>query len=149
MYNSMTNLINSIVAFKDGSEIPSEHAKLLVQTYRDEEGHGNNKTRAVWFSVPDLAKIIALATGTVDGKTCNGIRIYFAKYPKNDIVIKPPYPEYFSRETLVFVPTYDETVGGSPKHRDLFNVLSPIAYPFDGNQGFNHGELCPPETGCP
>lgn len=142
-------LINSMAKFEDGTLIPSEHAKLLVQTYRDEEGHGSKKSRAVWFSVQDLAQILALATSTVDDVTCNGIRIHFAKYPETDAEIKPPNPAYLRRETLVFVPTYDQIVGGKIKHRDLFDVLSPIVRPIDGNQGFNHGELCPPETGCP
>jgi hypothetical protein len=148
MYNSM-QLINSIVEFRDGTEIPSEHAKLLIQTFRNRQGEGNEKTRAVWFSVTDLARILALATSTVNGITCNGIRIYLAKYPTDNADIEPPNPLYFNRETVVFVPTYDETIGNNTRHRDLFDVLAPINRPFDGNQGFNHGELCPPETGCP
>lgn len=145
----MSKLINSIVRIKDGNKIPSEHAKLLIQTYRDEEGHGDKKSRAIWFSVSDLAEILALATATVDEKVCNGIRIYLAKYPKDATEIQPPNSEYFSRETLVFVPTYDQIVGGIIKRRNLFDVFASIVRPIDGNEGFNHGELCPPETGCP
>jgi len=142
----MNKLINSILAW-EGETVPSEHAKLLIQTYKREEGGDPMKTRSVWFSVPDLGDIVKLASKLVNGKQCNGIRVYFGKYPANDDVIKPPNNDYLGRVTVVFVPTYDETTGNGLKHIDIFNVDAAVK---DGEgEGFNHGELCPPSTSCP
>ena len=150
----MTKLINNVVLELDslGSPIPSEEAKLLVQTYKNEEGWGDNKTRSVWFSDIEIIQILSLITANYPTGKCNGVRIYFGKYPSTTAQIKPPLTEYLGRETLVFVPTIDFKVleNGIVRnvHQDLFDVSSPIGV-LTEDQGYNHGELCPPKTGCP
>ncbi len=139
----MTNLINSIV-FSGSAEalaagpIPDKEAIMLIKEYKSSEGWGDNKTRAVGFSVTELLQIV----DQIKQFSGNGVRIYFAKYP--DTGVEPPNPAYKKRTTLVFVPTNDG--------RNLLDVEALVDTDIDkipdnvfgGGKTSNHGNLCPP-----
>lgn len=132
-------LANSIVTFdEDGKPIPNEVAKLLIQTYRKEEGWGDGKTRGIWFTKDEIKEIWDL----IDSKQGDGIRIYLGKYPSSEEVPDLPRQEYKNRETIVFVLTKS---GG----KDVFNVLAPIdLLKISSEDAYNHGKICPPDI-CP
>jgi hypothetical protein len=132
-------LANSIWIYNSAKQvIPNELAKLLIQTYRDEEGWGEGKTRAIWFSTAQMQKMIQMI---VDSEG-DGMRIYFGKYPKGEAAGRPDVPEeYKGKETVVFVLTKE-------RHKDVFDVEEPIdLHKFLEEEAYNHGELCPTKCG--
>lgn len=146
----MTNLINCIVltdATKmDGAgPIPNEQAIKLVKEYRDCEGWGNGKTRAIWFSAKEMMDILK----EIPTSMGDGVRIYFGKYPSEGVDL--PSDDYKHRNTLVFVPTTIEIIGGVTRHKNIIDVEGLLdkpstptpSRPDDGNAS-NHGQLCPP-----
>lgn len=118
------------------STIPASIAQQLIDTYMKEEGWPPDKTRAIWFSLADFAGIQALITASGG----DGARIYFGKYPSDVDIPGTPDPAYKGKVTLVFIPTL-ATADGS--HQDLFPAL-PDGATQSNDQGYNHGELCPP-----
>lgn len=139
----MKNLVNSIVLLNqdnkalDAQPIPTKEAILLIKEYWDQEGKGEKKTRAVWFSTSDLLMILSLITN----QGGDGARIFFGKYPDKDVDL--PIPEYVNMNTLVFVPTKKNEAGG---HSDIFNIEELVQHPEQATStgtAANHGELCP------
>ena len=122
------------------SIIPATVAQQLINTYMTEEGWGPDKTRAVWFSLADFASIQALITASGG----DGARIYFGKYPSDVDIPGTPDPAYKGMVTLVFIPTLAIPDGS---HQDLFPPLPQAGGTPSADQGYNHGELCPPN--CP
>lgn len=127
----------NLLAAGSGSPIPESIAQQLINTYRTEEGWTPDKTRAVWFSPADLAGIQDL----ISAAGGDGVRIYLGKYPSDTDIPGTPDPAYKGRVTLVFIPTLATPDG---LHQDLFPALPPTGGGNDGNQGYDHGELCPP-----
>ncbi len=136
----MATSTRDLSAADGGSPIPENIARQLINTYKTEEGWTPDKTRAVWFSLADLAGIVALVNETGG----DGVRIYFGKYPSDVDIPGTPDPAYKGRVTTVFIPTLATPDGA---HQDLFSPLPPA----DGQEGqaqaYNHGGLCPPN--CP
>jgi len=135
-----------------GSRISAATAQQLIGTYKAEEGWPPDKTRAVWFSLASIGDIQAL----ISENGGDGVEIYFGKYPSDVDIPGTPDPAYKGKVTLVFIPTLATPDGG---HQDLFPPTAPNSSaaartnaqsfaPADGgDQGFNHGGLCPPN--CP
>ena len=134
----MANSSKDLSAANGGSPIPERFAQLLIDTYKTEEGWTPDKTRAVWFSLADLASIQSL----INNAGGDGVRIYFGKYPLDVDIPGTPDPAYKGRVTTVLIPTLAAPDGS---HQDLFSPLPPDSG--NGPQGYNHGELCPPN--CP
>jgi hypothetical protein len=145
----MPKSTNNLTGADGAGRIPSDVAQQLIETYKTQEGWAEDKTRAVWFSIADLADIVDLVTG-YNG---DGARIYFAKYPLDTDIPGTPDPSYKGMVTLVFIPTL---AGPEGSHQDLFPATPPAsvvvaagtavfsAATGGGDQGYNHGELCPP-----
>jgi hypothetical protein len=139
----MTKTINSLTDADGGSRVTQGIAQQLIGTYKTEEGWTETSTRAVWFSTANFSDIIAL----VNENSGDGARIYFGKYPADVDIVGTPDPSYKGMITLVFIPTLAAEGGG---HEDLFPATPPesmaaaLADDDDGDQGFNHGDLCPP-----
>jgi hypothetical protein len=137
--------VSKVPIFFDGTEIPTWVALSLIQTYRTMEGWGSTKTRAAWFSVDDLNKIIAL----VNTQRGDGVRVYLGKYPYDVDLPDTPNEIYKtqSRETLVFVPTIASPVGGHMNIVDVDDLTeegkSIVVKSTDPKLFFNHGELEP------
>jgi hypothetical protein len=140
----MTKTTTSLTGTSGGSRITQGVAQQLIETYKTEEGWASDKTRAVWFSMASFTDIIAL----VNENSGDGARIYFGKYPSDVDIPGTPDPSYKGMVTLVFIPTL-AAVDGS--HQDLFPATPPVSVAVaavtddgDGDQGFDHGDLCPP-----
>jgi len=119
------------------STIPANVAQQLINTYKTEEGWDPAKTRAAWFSLDDFTTIQAL----INASGGDGARIYFGKYPSDVDIPGTPDPAYKGKVTLVFIPTLATDDG---LHQDLFPALPQPGPPDSNDQGYNHGELCPP-----
>lgn len=136
----MTISNKELSAADGGSPIPESIAQQLINTYKTEEGWAPDKTRAVWFSLADLAGIQSL----INEAGGDGVRIYFGKYPSDADIPGTPDPAYKGMVTLVLIPTLASPDG---LHQDIFPPLPPA----DGNEGtaqaYDHGNLCPPN--CP
>ncbi|HWK02395.1 MAG TPA: hypothetical protein VNS58_02105 [Puia sp.] len=127
----------NLSASGSGSPIPESIAQQLINTYMTEEGWAPDKTRAIWFSPADLANI----QGLINAAGGDGVRIYFGKYPSDLDIPGTPDPAYKGKVTVVFIPTLAAPNGS---HQDLFPALPQAGSTDDGDQGYNHGELCPP-----
>lgn len=136
----MANSTKDLSTADGGSPIPENIAQQLINTYKTEEGWTPDKTRAVWFSLADLAGIEVL----INDAGGDGVRIYFGKYPSDVDIPGTPDPAYKGRVTLVFIPTL-ATPDGS--HQDLFSPLPPANGSGGPAQAYDHGNLCPPN--CP
>jgi hypothetical protein len=143
----MANLINSIIKHDEtklevAGPITNEEAIKLIKEYRNCEGWGSGKTRAIWFSAEEIRNILK----EIPASMGDGIRIYFAKYPETGVDL--PSPDYKHRNTLVFVPTTIEIIGGVTRHKNIVDVealidgVPPPNSP--GGSPSNHGQLCPP-----
>jgi hypothetical protein len=138
----MTKSTRNLAEADGGSRIPQSVAQQLIETYKTEEGWAEDKTRAVWFSTANFTDIIAL----INENSGDGARIYFGKYPSDVDIPGTPEPRYKGMVTLVFIPTL-ATASGT--HQDLFPATFPVSVAVvarngDDDEGFNHGDLCPP-----
>jgi hypothetical protein len=140
----MTKSTKSLTAANSGSRITEGVAQQLIETYKTKEGWSDTTTRAVWFSVASFTDIIAL----VNENNGDGARIYFGQYPTDVDIPGTPEPSYKGMVTLVFIPTLAASDGS---HQDLFPAIPPVSVAVaaiadggNGDEGYNHGELCPP-----
>lgn len=116
-----------------GEPITYEEAKLMYDTYTTHWVQGRNyRTRSLWFRYHEIEEYIRNIDKEIEGDTSKiGIRFYFGAKPEN-------IQGYRNRLTLFMVPTY----GDYPRQRDT------ISTPLKIIGGYNHGDLCPPETTC-
>jgi hypothetical protein len=109
-------------------------------------------TRYMWMDTTDLKNLVTLARNAGG----NGIRFYFAVYPK---LKEGDYEEgdqermekILNKQTIVLVPTTPKKLSsGEDYNADVRN-----SGPAKGNKSYiysiksyNHGELCPPPNPC-
>lgn len=157
----MAKLINLLHL---GKPILNKITVLLIKTFKKDgewddrhDSKGGKKSRFVWFSKNDLLEIIGIIDSIKEenrDREGDGVRIYLAKYPNRGFGnIKGK--DYNNRRTLVFVPTY-HLQNKEDIHYDFIdpeevrNISASIDkadFLFDAT-GYNHGELCPPNSGC-
>ncbi|HEV8284789.1 MAG TPA: hypothetical protein VGQ09_10805 [Chitinophagaceae bacterium] len=112
-------------------------ARVLIQWYKNTGGWDNGQTRSVWFSKDDFIQILSMT----DEFDADGMHIYLAKYPDEEMPEAPDPEEYRNRITVVFVPTRDK--------QDIFDVEAPPDQAMMATNGdaddpaFDHGELEP------
>ncbi len=141
-----------------GRKISKKEVVRLVKKFK-KSGEKHN-TKAVWFSlanIQEIAKLIEDLNDPASGKTGDGVRLYYGRYP-----------DYLSEDskgnknTVLFVPTYSKD-GGSTHHdyisaEEVKKLSEEIGDPDnpkvevmamartmdeEGEEGFNHGDLCP------
>ncbi len=140
-----------------GKKISKKEVVRLVKKFK-KSGEKHN-TKAVWFSLDEMREVIKLIENLNDpanGKTGDGVRLYYGRYP--DYVSEMSKG---NRNTILFVPTYSKD-GGSTHHdyisaEEVKKLSEEIGDPDDpktatdpmgdegGEEGFNHGSLCPVE----
>lgn len=140
-----------------GKKISKKEVVRLVKKYK-KSGEKKNSISA-WFSLANMQEIVKLIGDLNDsatGKTGDGVRLYFSRYPNN-----VSDPEKKDRNTIVCVPTYSLN-GGSTHHdyisaEEVKKLSDEIGDPDTDSQveslrsvedeeeelGFNHAELCP------
>ena len=139
-----------------GKKISKKEVVRLVKKFK-KSGEKHN-TKAVWFSlgnVQEIVKLIENLNDTTSGKTGDGVRLYYGRYP--DYVSENSKG---NRNTVLFVPTYSKD-GGSTHHdyisaEEVKKLSEEIGDPDDpttevialsmdeeGEEGYNHGDLCP------
>ena len=150
----------NLISKKDGV-IPNPEAIDIIDEYKIRVGTNHKtKSRSVWFGLKDLEDVITAINGINKKdktKFGNGVRIYFAKYKKGgyeDVNTPHGKQNYNKKRTLVIIPTYTMESTGSIFHDDIERSdvqKSLIEKTKPGKkdlEAFNHGELCPPQTGC-
>lgn len=140
-----------------GRKISKKEVVRLVKKYK-KSGEKKNSISA-WFSLANMQEIVKLIgdlTDSATGKTGDGVRVYFSRYPNN-----VSDPEKKDKNTVVFVPTYSLNGGtthhdyisaeevkklseeiGDPDTENQVEVLRSVEEE-EGELGFNHAELCP------
>lgn len=134
---------------KTNNEIEDEEAMRIICEMKADPG-SSGKTKAVWFSrelVEEMYEYLK-ANGN------DGVRVYMGKYPHKD-----PYKEipsrgnkkndYRGKHTLVIIPTNkisDTESADDLVWKDCKDLEKEL--PADFLKAYNHGELCPPLTGC-
>lgn len=128
-------------SLKVGKYVDNDHVDKVIRTYKQErwiqnsERLGKEDSLSSWYSVEELEEFI----DTIKEHGANGIRIYFAAYPKDFA----PEPQYAGRQTLVMVATKSKREAGKLYHKEVHTVENGkpqiLAY--------NYGSLCPP-FGC-
>lgn len=140
-----------------GGKISKKEVVRLLKKFK-KSGEKHN-TKAVWFSLDEIREVIKLIENLNDsakGKTGDGVRLYYGRYP-----------DYASdsskgnKNTILFVPTYSKD--GDGIHHDYISaeevkkLSEEIGDPDSGNEelnfsmeeggeeGFNHGSMCPNE----
>jgi hypothetical protein len=141
-----------------GRRVSKKEVVRLVKKYK-KSGERNN-TKSVWLSLADVQEVVTLITNltnSANGKTGDGVRLYFARYPQNASDVSRR-----DRNTIVFVPTYK--LNGDNTHHDFISpdevqrLSDEIGDPDsstdeltrnggDGEEGYNHSELCPSDCG--
>ena len=97
-----------------------------------DETYGINDTRSIWFSIEQLKNFV---NGLDDN--ASGIRIYLGAYSNAAAV-------YTDQTTIVAIQTVDV---GNGRHVDTLQDPH-CGGPGNGSDPYNHGLLCPPDTGC-
>lgn len=153
-----TPSLNTSSTYTSATSISYDEAKLLVDTFgthwmddnTDRIGGKGWKTRSVFLPLKELDSLVAAldAERKKDGKT-DGMRIYFARYPKFHADGKTPY-DHPRLNTIVMVSTKATKIlprGAHDSltiHLDYFgspNKKSPMGlFALDPQ---NRGELCP------
>lgn len=139
-----------------GRKISKKEVVRLVKKFK-KSGEKHN-TKAVWFSLGNIQEIVTLIENLNDpasGKTGDGVRLYYGRYP--DYVSEDSKG---NKNTVLFVPTYSKD-GGATHHdyisaEEVKKLSEEIGDPDDpqtepmalamgegGEEGFNHGDLCP------
>ena len=139
-----------------GRKISKKEVVRLVKKFK-KSGEKHN-TKAVWFSLGNIHEIVTLIENLNDpasGKTGDGVRLYYGRYP--DYVSEDSKG---NKNTVLFVPTYSKD-GGATHHdyisaEEVKKLSEEIGDPDDpqtepmalamgegGEEGFNHGDLCP------
>lgn len=154
------NQIHLIVNYyvMPGKKVSKKEVVRLVKKFK-KSGEKNN-TKSVWFSLNDMQEVVQLITNLSNpssGKTGDGVRLYFGRYPQN-----ASDPARRDRNTIVFVPTYK--VNGDNTHHDFISpdevnrLSAEIGDPDSGTEdallamdggeeGYNHADLCPSDCG--
>lgn len=138
-----------------GKKITKKEVVRLVKKFK-KSGEKHN-TKAVWFSLNDIneiAKLIENLNDPATGKTGDGVRLYYGRYPDN-----ANDGSKGNKNTILFVPTYSKD-GGSTHHdyisaEEVKKLSDEIGDPDngteamalslegDGEEGYNHGDICP------
>ena len=138
-----------------GQKISKKEVVRLVKKFK-KSGEKHN-TKAVWFSLDDVKEITKLIENLNDpatGKTGDGVRLYYGRYPDYAIEMAKG-----NKNTILFVPTYSKD-GGSTHHdyisaEEVKKLSEEIGDPDNpqeegggmddegGEEGYNHGNLCP------
>ena len=143
--------------------IPNHEAIELIDEYKRRVGtNTKTKSRSVWFSLQELEEIveeIKRINQRDKTKFGNGVRVYFAKYKGSEYEnVDTPHGKknYNGKRTVVIIPTYTIGLSGTIFYDDISRedlLISLIEQKKNAKQinfmtAYNHGELCPPETGC-
>jgi hypothetical protein len=124
-----------------GNIIPSKEALTYIDHY-NKIYNGNPMrpmTKSVWFSREFFEYIY---TSLKDADTIDGIRIYLGAYNTRPRTVPTDHPNQIS---LFWIATRQDTVQGSNRH---LNDTGFFKRPDKIFESLNHGELCPPNTGC-
>jgi hypothetical protein len=151
--NPNYSIVNYLIM--PGGKISKKEVVRLVKKFK-KSGEKHN-TKAIWFSLNDIreiAKLIENLNDPASGKTGDGVRLYYGRYP--DYAAENAKG---NKNTILFVPTYSKD-GGSTHHDyisaeevkklseeigdpDSGNENVALATEEDGKEGYNHGDLCP------
>jgi hypothetical protein len=125
--------------------------------YTQQKEHEDGDTIAIHLKPADLQDIIdeinKIQQDNPD-KTGSGVRFYISKYPKN-------YPtqdgcDYSKMHSVVAIPTYNingdkkthyDNIDGNHVKNLKRDIDNGVPDPLPG-AGYDHYELCPPNTGC-
>lgn len=122
-----------------GTSISTDSARIMVQAYLPETPILKKNTKCIWFSLSRIDSIYTyLHREKNAGISTDGIRIYFATYPKESEPGKPHVHGF--RNTIVIVSTKKDSTNGKKYHKDYFTKLK-NGFPFVPE---NKGELTPP-----
>ena len=120
-----------------GNIIPNDEALRYIAHYnRIYNTPGRPMTKSVWFT-KELFKYIYETTK--DDASIDGVRIFLGAYDTPPSRVRVQHPNQIS---LFMVATKK---GPSSTHINDFDIFKTSKAPFDA---LNHGELCPPNTGC-
>lgn len=141
--------------------VSKDQAALLAYTYQSQlheeatSDKAKGDSRSSWFSVAEIEAFICNAKRQQQANELGGelgIRIYYGRYPDEQIENLEFPPNYRGKHCLFFVPTYDvpipkgdqEKFGGDTVFRKDFE-LEGKNFLFSGTKR-NHGALVPPEN---
>lgn len=136
--------------------VTKDQLKALVGNYYQKMGKkkkGGDKheplnktkdTRSVWFSKQKLDELFEengySNTLPDDEKKMYGLRIYFGVHDKDTIITDIPDASDNQQMAILYV-----TKKESMAIRDVTTLQTPGS---DVGKGMNHGQLCPPDSGC-
>lgn len=111
-----------------------KHATILIKNYKDNKNPLGSGTACVYFDLNVLKQFIAEVERTV-GAGLGGVRAYLGMENPSNLI------------TVVFVGTKDknDVVDVMDIRKALSEISAPAPFTVDP---LNHGELCPPNTGC-
>ncbi len=140
--------------------ITKEQLKALVGNYYQKMGKkkkGGTKhdpldktkdTRSVWFSKQKLDELFEengySNTMPDTEKKKYGLRIYFGVHDKDSILTDIPV-EHDNQQMAILYVTKKEGVATNVSATDVNTLETPGS---DVGKGMNHGQLCPPDSGC-
>lgn len=133
----------------DQGQIEDSVALSLIAEIR-KAGWPAHKTKSIWFKTEVIKEIYDY----LNANNRDGVRIYLAKYLAQGyeaVETRKGRQNYNGKHTVVIVPTKDNGDGTSgddlPNETDLQKLLNE-AIKKGITTAYNHGELCPPQTGC-
>lgn len=148
--DNTNNLASLQAAAGPDFEIDSATAHLYVSDYTPyagvavtEAGKKSPNTETVWLSLARLQYLVAKLDSEKSAYGTDGLRIYFARYPKND-------PDSIAdRNTLVFISTKSaKNQNGDSIHLDYYTESKSGVKKGLGTPPENKGEICPPPAQC-
>jgi len=126
-------------SLKVGKYVNNDHVDTVIRNYKQErwaqnsERIGKEDSLSAWYSVEELEELME----KVKLNGGNGIRMYFAAYPKNYTEV----PEYAGRQTLVLVATKTKKIGDRLAHKEIYTSQEGGAPQI---LAYNMAGLCPP-----
>jgi hypothetical protein len=125
-------------SLKVGKYVDNDHVNTVISNYKKERWVHNSKrlgkedSLSVWYSAEELQEFIE----TIQEHGADGIRMYFAAYPNEEVMSKGKD----GRQSIVLVATRSKEENGKRVNKDVYTYENGKAT----IMAYNMGDYCPP-----